>query len=195
MDISDIGPFKKITAPPQWQRRTLKLPQANRSELPVLQLVLPGKEEELEIGIFYRGKLETEEDGENFHALLEQYQYVDSPVSLSPGQIRSLSRILALAGFNQYSFPRHLTGYNPDFTLKTAQVFLLNGKPVLKVDGEFKADTEADMHFGCIYVEADTKGRKVYELYVQATNRDVYLRALPSFKMITDSIVWAENSG
>jgi hypothetical protein len=191
MDITDIGPFRKLSYPPEWRRKTLRLPQTNRSDLPVVQLILPGKEDELEIGIFYRGKLETKEDGVNFHALLEMNKDAESPVALSPGEIRSLTRILNLAGFNQYSFPRHLTGYNPDFQLRTAQVFLLNGRPVLKVDGEFKADISTDTYFACVFVEADDTGRRVYELYLKAGEKESYSRALPVFRQIAESIEWA----
>jgi hypothetical protein len=192
MDITDIGPFKKLSTPPEWRRKTLRLPQTNRSDLPVVQLVIPGMEEDLEIGIFYRGKLESQADGENFHALLEMNREIAAAVALSPGEIRSLTRVLNLAGFNQYSFPRHITGYNPDFQLRTAQVLLLNGRPVLKVDGEFKADISTDTYFACVFVEADEGGRMIYELYLRASNKDTYLRALPAFRLIAESIEWID---
>jgi len=194
MDITDIGPFKKLTTPPEWRRKTLRLPQTNRMDLPVVQLILPGKEEEMEIGILYRGKLENEFDGENFHALLQMNKETATPVALSPGEIRSLTRVLNLAGFNQYAFPRHITGYNPDFLLRSAQVFLLNGRPVLKVDGEFKADINTDTFFACLYAEADNAGRKIYEIYLRATDRETYLRTLPAFRSIAESIEWVDNA-
>lgn len=192
MDITDIGPFKKITIPPDWRRNTLRVPQANRMELPIIQLTMPGKEQEMEIGIFYRGKLESEDDGENFHALLLQNKEAEHAVTLSPGQIRSLSRILDLAGFNQYTFPRHLTGYSPDFYLKTAQVLVINGKPVLKVDGEFRDEDKTDTYYGGLFVEADDTGRKVYELYLRVTAKEMHLRGIQHFRRMAESIEWAD---
>ena len=191
MDILDIGPFKKISVPPDWRRSTVKIPQANRGELPVLQLTMPGREEDLEIGIFYRGKLESEADGENFRALLQQHKSIDTAVTLTPGQIRSLSRILDLTGFNQYTFPRHLTGYNPDFQLRSAQVFVLNARPVLKIDGEFRAESLPDTFFAGIYVDADNNGRKIYELYFKASERDFFLKGMGTFRKVAESIEWA----
>jgi len=191
VDITDIGPFKKISAPEQWRRNALRIPMGNRLELPVIQLSLPGKEEDLEIGIFYRGKLESQDDGDNFHALLQQHSQSQAPVALSPGQIRSLTRILDLAGFNQYVFPRHLSGYNPDFQLRSAQVCILNGRPVLRVDGEFRADVAPDTYYLCLYVEGDKSGRKIYELYLRASDRALYFRALPAFNQLLESIEWA----
>lgn len=191
MEITDIGPFKKLVVPAEWQRRSLRIPQSNRMELPVIQLSLPGKEDSLEIGIFYRGKLESEDDGANFHALLEQNKESKTAVTLTPGQIRSLTRTLDLAGFNQYVFPRHLSGYNPDFQLRSAQVYVLNGRPVLRVEGEFKADLDTDTYFACLYVEADSSGRKVFELYLRASDRDTFFKGLQVFKQINESIEWA----
>lgn len=190
MDITDIGPFKKISVPKEWRRNMLRVPQANRIDLPVLQLTLPGKEDELEIGIFYRGRLESEDDGENFHALLEQHRGLDTPMALGPVQIRSITRILNLAGFNQYSFPRHLSGYSPDFHLRTAQVMSLNGRPVLRVDGEFRADIAPDTYYGCLFVEADDTGRKIYEMYLRANSRDTFFWALSAFNQIASSVEW-----
>ncbi|MBX9688677.1 MAG: hypothetical protein K2X27_18355 [Candidatus Obscuribacterales bacterium] len=192
MDITDIGPFKRIWAPADWKRKTLKVTQGNRLDLPVLLLTIPGLEDELEIGIFYRGKLESPADGENFHALLQRHKTAEAPVALSPGQIRSLSRVLNLAGFNQYTFPKQLTGYNADFQLRTAQVVVLNGRPVLMVDGEFRADESADAFFGCLFVEADDSGRKIYELYLKAADKELYLRSLNTFRQVTESIEWAK---
>lgn len=160
-------------------------------ELPVVQLTLPGKENDLEIGIFYRGKLESESDGANFHALLEMNKHAQQPVSLSPGQIRSLSRVLDLTGFNQYIFPRHISGYNPDFQLRTAQVFVLRGRPVLRVDGEFKADIKTDTYYACLYIDADNSGRKIYEFYLKASDRDTFFRAFSIFKQIAETIEWS----
>lgn len=194
MEITDIGPFKKLSAPADWRRNALRIPLGNRLELPVIQLSLPGKEEDLEIGIFYRGKLESEDDGDNFHALLQQHKEAQGPAALSPGQIRSLTRVLDLAGFNQYVFPRHLSGYNPDFQLRSAQVLVLKGRPVLRVDGEFRADVSPDTFYLCFYVEADKSGRKIYELYLRATDRTLYFRALPAFNQLVDSIEWAANT-
>ena len=192
MDITDIGPFKKITVPPDWRRNTLRVPQANRMELPIIQLTMPGKEQEMEIGIFYRGKLESEDDGENFHALLLQHREAEQAVTLSPGQIRSLSRVLDLAGFNQYTYPRHLTGYSPDFFLKTAQVIVINGKPVLKVDGEFRDEDKTDTFYGGLFVEADDSGRKIYELYLRVTAKELHLKGIQFFRRMAESIEWAD---
>lgn len=191
MDILDIGPFKKISVPPDWRRSTIKIPQAGRGELPIVQLTMPGREDDLEIGIFYRGKLESEADGENFHALLDQHKSSQTATTLTPGQIRSLSRILDLTGFNQYTFPRHLTGYNPDFQLRSAQVLLLSGRPVLKIDGEFRAESLADTFYGGIYVDADGKGRKVYELYLRAVEKEFFQKGILTFRRMAESIEWA----
>ncbi|MBX9721156.1 MAG: hypothetical protein K2X81_07170 [Candidatus Obscuribacterales bacterium] len=190
MDITEIGPFKRIVVPDEWKRTGIRVPQANRQELPVVKLVLPELEDKLEIGIFYRGRLESEADGENFRALLNQYKTVTEPASLGPGQIRSLQRILNLAGFNQYSFPRHMTGYSADFQLRTAQVLVINGRPVLRVDGEFKADQAADTFYECLYVEAGNKGRKIYELYLRAADRHNYMQALTVFRHMCTTIGW-----
>ncbi len=192
MDITDIGPFKKITVPPDWRRNTLRVPQSNRMELPIIQLTMPGKEQEMEIGIFYRGKLESEDDGENFHALLLQHREAEQAVTLSPGQIRSLSRVLDLAGFNQYTYPRHLTGYSPDFFLKTAQVIVINGKAVLKVDGEFRDEDKTDTFYGGLFVEADESGRKIYELYLRVTAKEMHLKGIQFFRRMAESIEWAD---
>lgn len=192
MDITDIGPFKKITVPPDWRRNTLRVPQSNRMELPIIQLTMPGKEQEMEIGIFYRGKLESEDDGENFHALLLQHREAEQAVTLSPGQIRSLSRVLDLAGFNQYTYPRHLTGYSPDFFLKTAQVIVINGKAVLKVDGEFRDEDKTDTFYGGLFVEADDSGRKIYELYLRVTAKEMHLKGIQFFRRMAESIEWAD---
>lgn len=191
MDITDIGPFKKIVVPPGWRRNMIRIPQGNNMELPLIQLTLPGKEDLVEIGIFYRGRLESAEDGENFHLLLERHKETQAPVALSPGQIKSLARIMDTTGFNQYAFPHHLTGYNSDFQLRTAQVVNLRGKAVLRVDGEFKIDTTPDAHYGCLYVEADETGRKVYELYLRACDKKNYMYALGAFNQIAESVEWA----
>ncbi len=190
MDINEIGPFKRISVPPEWKRCGIRIPQANRQELPVVKLFIPELEDRLEIGILYRGRLESESDGENFHALLELYKTTTEPVSLGPGQIRSLQRVLNLAGFNQYSFPRHVSGYSADFQLRTAQVLVLNGRPVLRVDGEFKADQAPDTFYECVFVDADNKGRKIYELYLRATDKLNYLRALLTFRKLSETIDW-----
>lgn len=191
MDITDIGPFKKIVVPPGWRRNMVRIPQGNNMELPLIQLTLPGKEDLVEIGIFYRGRLESSEDGENFHLLLERHKAAEAPVALSPGQIKSLARIMDTTGFNQYAFPHHLTGYNADFQLRTAQVLNLKGKSVLRVDGEFKVDTTSDAYYGCVYVEADEAGRKVYELYLRACDKRNYMYALGAFNQIAESVEWA----
>jgi hypothetical protein len=170
----------------------LRIPQGNNMELPLLQLNLPGKEELVEIGIFYRGRLESVEDGENFHLLLERNKEAEAPVALSPGQIKSLARIMDTTGFNQYAFPAHLTGYNADFQLRTAQVVLINGRPVLRVDGEFKAESTPDAFYGCLYVEADEAGRKVYELYLRASDKRNYMYALAAFNLIAESVEWVQ---
>ncbi len=190
MDINDIGPFKRISVPSEWKRSSIRVPQGNRQELPVVQLTIPGREDHFEIGIFYRGRLESEKDGENFHALLEQNKDLCEALFLSPGQIRSLSRTLNLAGFNQYSFPRHLSGYSADFQLRSAQVIILSGRPVLRVDGEFKADQLTDTYYESLFVDADNKGRKIYEFYVRASEKNAYSRALPIFRTMTETIEW-----
>ena len=190
MDINDIGPFKKITVPAEWRRTTVKIPQANRMELPIIQLTMPGRELDLEMGIFYRGKLESEDDGENFHALLLQHREIQTAVTLTPGQIRSLSRILDLAGFNQYTFPRHLTGYSPDFYLKSAQVIVINGRAVLKIDGEFQNEEKIDCYYNGLFVEADDTGRKVYEMYLKVVEKEFHLRGLQTFRRMAETIEW-----
>lgn len=192
MIISDLGPFKKIEAPPDWRRSTIRVPLNNRLDLPLTLLTIPGKEEDFEIGIFYRGKLESEEDGENFQALLSQQEHAGSALSLSPGQLRSLSRVLDLTGFNQYSHSLEKSGYAPEFMLRSAQVIVINKRCVLKIDGEFRADETPDAQLLCIYVAADKRGRKIFELYLKATDREAFLRLTPVFRQVCQTIEWSE---
>ncbi|MBX9572123.1 MAG: hypothetical protein K2X77_24735 [Candidatus Obscuribacterales bacterium] len=191
MEISNIGPIKSLRAPANWKRAAARIAQGSRMDLPVVLLV-PEDGKQVEIGIFYRGRLESEEDGTYFHNLLEQNASTSHAVALTPGQIKALSKILDLAGFNQYSFPSHLSGYNADFHLRTAQILVINNRSVLKVDGEFKADLKADAFYGSIFVDADNRGRKIYEIFLLAADKETYLRTLPLFKEVTDSIEWQQ---
>lgn len=159
-------------------------------DLPVIQFVPEDNSKQVEIGIFYRGRLENETEGQLFHNLLQENSNVATPVALSPGQIKSLCSVLDLTGFNQYSYPPAMSGYAADFHLRSAQILLLNGRAVLKVDGEFRADQKPDSYYGTYYVDADNKGRKIYEIYLQSSDRDTYLRTLPVFNEITSSIEW-----
>jgi hypothetical protein len=189
MEICNIGPIKSLRAPTNWRRAAARIPQGSRMDLPVV-LLIPDDGKQVEIGIFYRGRLESEEDGNYFHSLLEQNSSAEHPVALSPTQIKALSRILDLAGFNQYSFPSQLSGYNADFQLRTAQILVINNRTVLKVDGEFKADTKPDAFYGAVFVDADNRGRKIYEIFLLAQDKETYLRTLPLFKELTESIEW-----
>lgn len=189
MEICNIGPIKSLRAPENWKRAAARIAQGSRMDLPVVLLV-PDDGKQVEIGIFYRGRLESEEDGTYFHSLLEQHSTATQAVALTPGQIKSLSKILDLAGFNQYSFPSQMSGYNADFNLRTAQILVINDRTVLKVDGEFKADTKTDAYYGSVFVDADNRGRKIYEIFLLAADKDTYLRTLPLFKELTESIEW-----
>lgn len=191
MDISNIGPIKTLRAPEKWKRVTVRVSQGSRMDLPVVLLV-PEQESaaRLEIGIFYRGRLESEEDGQYFHQLLEQHVKAIKPTALTPTQIKSLTRVLDLVGFNQYSYPTQMSGYMADFYLRTAQIHIINEKAVLRVDGEFKADNKTDVYYNSLFIDADNRGRKVYEIYLLSSDKDLYLRHLTVFKEMTESIEW-----
>ena len=159
-------------------------------DIPVILLVPEDGSRAVEIGIFYRGRLESEPDGYIFHELLTQNSDSASSTALTPSQIKSLNRVLDLAGFNQYSYPMELSGYAADFFLRTAQVKVLNGRSLLKVDGEFRADMNPDSYYVSYFVDADNRGRKIYEIFMLGKDKESYLLTLPLFKDLMESIQW-----
>ncbi|MBY0548552.1 MAG: hypothetical protein K2W95_14880 [Candidatus Obscuribacterales bacterium] len=194
MQVCKIGPLKSFTMPPSWKRCTYRIAGSGRPELPVISFQ-PDNYPDTELGVFFRGRLESSEVGTKFAALLTDHRNSTRAITpLTPKQIVELTEVLDLAGFNQFAFPPAEYGCVPDFNLRSAEVKTLGGKPVIVVDGEFVAQGTADTWYSGIYIDADGSGRKIYELFLRSANRESFFTFLKHFNEAVSSIRWEETA-
>lgn len=188
--LSNIGPIKNLVAPPDWEKTCLRIPLPNHLQLPLFIFRPPVSKKDLEIGVFFRGRMETETDGRVFSSLIKRNQHISEKQTLTANEIKDLSPILDITGFNQYSFGNERSGFSPDFHLRSAELIPLNGKIVLKVVGDFLTDQNVDTYFYGIYIDADGTGRKIYEVFLRASDKEEFMQSLSEFKTMLDSISW-----
>lgn len=188
--LLNIGPIKRLEAPQGWKKTTARVSQPNHIQSPVLLFRPPDSEHDVEIGVFFRSRLESEADGKIFADLISAHADIISKEALQPAQIKDLVNILDLTGFNQYSFPQEISGYQPDFYLRSAELMPLNGKVVLRVVGDFMTAGDIDTYFCGIYIDADGSGRKIYEIFLRSNNKPAFVKALIAYKISLASISW-----
>lgn len=189
MDVCRIGPVKKMSIPNGWKRATYRIAGSGRPELPVVSFRPPG-DVAAEIGIFFRGRMESESTGRKFTEYLNSF-VGPGKRALIKEEIRELSEILDLAGFNQFSFPPEECGFVPDFRLLTAELEVVNGRVVLVVSGEFLERMDLiDTWYTTVFVDSDGSGRKIYELFYRASEQELYGQHLILFENALQSIEW-----
>lgn len=190
MQLSNIGPIKQLTVPPSWEKMATSVALPNHMQLPVFIFRPRNAESLVEMGIFFRGRMESEKDGLMFRDLLLRHQDIREKTALMPQEIKDLVHVLDLTGFNQYSFPQEKSGYPPDFHLRSAELVPLNGKIVLKVVGDFVTTGVVDAYYYGIYIDADGSGRKVYEVFLRAGDKQEFMRSLTAYKAALSTISW-----
>lgn len=194
MQVCKIGPLKSFTIHSSWKRCTYRIPGSGRPELPVISFQ-PDHHPDTELGVFFRGRLESPEVGAKFATLLREHQTSTKEITpLTPKQIAEITEVLDLTGFNQFAFPPAEYGCIPDFNLRSAEVKTPSNKPVLAVDGEFVAQGTTDTWYRGIYIDADGSGRKIYELFLRSANRDSFYKFLKHFNEAVASICWEETA-
>lgn len=194
MQFCKVGPFKSIALPSSWKRQTYRIAGSGRPELPVIAFY-PIDTSDTEMSVFFRGRLESEDNGRNFAELLHHHVKSGSTrAALSPGQIKNLTEILDLAGFNQYSFSAEEHGFAPDFNLRSAELVTIDGKAIVSVTGEFCTNQQCDTWYTGCFVDADGSGRKVYEFFLRSTNRESFFKFLKNYNDAVASIEWQDNA-
>lgn len=194
MQVCKIGPLKSFSLNSCWKRRTYRIAGSGRPELPVISFQ-PENHPDTELGVFFRGRLESVDAGAKFAALLREHQNAAREITpLTPKQIAEITEILDLTGFNQYAFPPAEHGFVPDFNLRSAEVKTIGGKPLLVIDGEFLSQSTTSNWYSGIYIDADGSGRKVYELFLRSDSRESFFKFLKHFHDSVASIEWAETA-
>lgn len=188
--LSNIGPIKHLTAPSFWQKTCLRVPLPNHMQLPLFIFRPPSSKKNLEIGVFFRGRMESDSDAHKFSSLLKRHQNIKDKQTLTHNEIKELASIFDIAGFNQYSFSSDKSGFPPDFRLRSAEIIPVNNRIVLRVVGDFLTEQTVDTYFCGIYIDADGTGKKVYEVFLKAGDKEEFLHSLPEFKAMLDSISW-----
>lgn len=165
MQIQNHGQIDRLEIPEDWLEAALSQEPLDTHSV---RMFHPSNDAKVQLRLIYRGRPESEQDGQRFLECLNL-----QPHPLSGSEIEDLVAILREQG-------------QLEFDIMGAETMTLNGKIILWVEGRWKDDP---YWCGTIYIDADGTGRIVQEVTCFAPISSVD-RQRQMFKRIIESIVW-----
>lgn len=185
----DDGPFKDIDVPNSWLRA---------EGHPFGRSTVHGfnaPDGKTSLNVYDRGVTTDDASAKAFSKLLTDNPNLSRPKVLMPNQIRALEDVLGRGklGDNQYT---NTTPYPdsqaPLFKLSSAQLVTVQGKTVLEVEGNYMDEKgQRTSHYkGLLVPEQTPNGVKIWELYMEAKEKDITPADHSNYRRAVNSIHW-----